>query len=172
MKKEVNFLALKKQSISLWFVSNNDIGGFVVDQDIRWVQRFSNYTKALVQLQEAVDLSKQRPLSRLEKQGLIQCFEYTHELAWKTLKDFLESSGVSDLFGSKDVTRQAFKLGIISQGETWMHMVQSRNQTSHIYDEKTVEQILSIILDKYMPEFCLLQIALDTLKMKNNEKTI
>ena len=85
-----------------------------MDRDIRWFQRFSNYNKALEQLQEAVTLSKTRPLSKLEKQGLIQCFEYTHELAWKTLKDFLETHGVSELFGSKDVTREAFKLGILS----------------------------------------------------------
>jgi nucleotidyltransferase substrate binding protein (TIGR01987 family) len=81
--------------------------------DIRWQQRFSNYTKALEQLSDAVSLSRKRGLSKLEKQGLIQAFEYTHELAWKVLKDFLESRGKSDLYGSKDVTREAFRLGII-----------------------------------------------------------
>lgn len=121
--------------------------------DIRWIQRLSNYSKAFEQLQEAVNLSKIRNLSKLEKQGLIQCFEYTHELAWKTLKDFLEAHGTVDLFGSKDAVRQAFKLGILSNGEVWMNMIKSRNQTSHIYDEKIVEQIATQILESYFSEF-------------------
>ena len=137
-----------------------------MDLDIRWLQRFSHYNSALSQLKEAVDLSKTRPLSKLEKQGLIQCFEYTHELAWKTLKDFLENQGFIDLFGSKDATRQAFKLGIISQGETWMNMIKSRNQTSHLYDEKAVEEIITLILEKYFSEFLLLNIKMEELKEK------
>lgn len=124
--------------------------------DIRWTQRLSNYNKAFEQLQEAVNLSKIRELSNLEKQGLIQCFEYTHELAWKTLKDFLESHGAVDLFGSKDAIRQAFKLGILSNGEVWMNMIKSRNQTSHIYDEKTAEEIMTLIVDSYFSEFAFL----------------
>ncbi len=79
------------------------------EQDIRWQQRFNNYTKALAQLRDAVTLAQQRSLSKLEQQDLIQGFEFTHELAWKTLKDFLEHRGVLDLYGSKDATRQAFK---------------------------------------------------------------
>jgi nucleotidyltransferase substrate binding protein (TIGR01987 family) len=135
-------------------------------QDVRWIQRFSNYNKAFQQLQEAVDLSKTRPLSKLEKQGLIQCFEYTHELAWKTLKDFLESRGGSELFGSKDVTRQAFQLGLIANGNVWMNMIKSRNQTSHIYDEKAVEEIISLILIEYFFEFQSLLGSLNKLKSK------
>ena len=139
-----------------------------MDRDIRWLQRFSHYSKALEQLEEAVNLSKTRPLSNLEKQGLIQCFEYTHELAWKTLKDFLETRGVVDLFGSKDATRGAFKLGILSEGEIWMNMIKSRNQTSHLYDEKVVEEIISIILNKYFHEFKLLNVKLGELKQKES----
>jgi nucleotidyltransferase substrate binding protein (TIGR01987 family) len=82
-------------------------------QDIRWIQRFNHFKKAFSQLKEAVELSEQRPLSKLEQQGLIQAFEYTHELAWKTLKDFLEERGVQNLYGSKDATRAAFKCGLI-----------------------------------------------------------
>ena len=82
--------------------------------DIRWQQRFSNYQKALAQLNRFVT----RPdLNELEEQGLIQCFEYTHELAWKTLRDFLENSGNTAIFGSKDATREAFKLGLLEDGE-------------------------------------------------------
>lgn len=121
--------------------------------DIRWIQRLSNYSKAFEQLQEAVNLSKIRKLSKLEKQGLIQCFEYTHELAWKTLKDFLEAHGTVGLFGSKDAVRQAFKLGILANGVVWMNMIKSRNQTSYTYDEKAIDDIASLILDSYFSEF-------------------
>ena len=123
------------------------------EQDIRWQQRFNNYTKALGQLREAVVLAQQRPLSKLEQQGLIQGFEFTHELAWKTLKDFLENRGVQDLYGSKDVTRHAFKVGLIEKGQVWMDMIQSRNLTSHTYNEATAAQIAAAILNDYFLEF-------------------
>ena len=139
-----------------------------MNRDIRWLQRFSNYSKALEQLREAVNLTQRRPLSKLEKQGVIQCFEYTHELAWKTLKDLLETHGVSDLFGSKDATREAFRLGILIEGETWMDMIQSRNQTSHLYDEKLVEKITNLILKKYFLEFDFLDKKLQELKQKES----
>lgn len=138
-----------------------------MDQDVRWKQRLSNYSKALVELQSAIDLSKMRSLTRLEKQGLIQCFEYTHELAWKTLKDFLEAQGSTEIFGSRDATREAFKLGLLSDGEIWMEMIKSRNLTSHIYDEATVNEIASIIIDKYFPRFLVLNTSLNTLKERH-----
>ena len=132
--------------------------------DIRWIQRFNHFTKALTQLQEAVALAQQRPLSKLEEQGLIQAFEFTHELAWNTLKDFLESRGVQNLYGSKDSTREAFKAGLIENGEAWMDMIQSRNLTSHTYDEATAAQIASAIRNTYFAEFDMLRIKLEELK--------
>ena len=117
--------------------------------DIRWIQRFNNFIKAFSQLKEAVELAQQRPLSKLEAQGLIQAFEYTHELAWNTLKDFLESRGIRNLYGSKDATREAFKTGLIENGEIWMDMINSRNLTSHTYNEATAAKIVSAILDAY-----------------------
>jgi len=114
-------------------------------QDIRWIQRFTHFVKALSQLKEAVELAQQRPLSRLEAQGMIQAFEFTHELAWNTLKDFLEDRGVQGLYGSKDASRAAFKAGLIENGEAWMDMIQSRNLTTHTYDEATAAQIISAV---------------------------
>lgn len=134
------------------------------DQDTRWIQRFNSFTKALGQLQDAVTLSKIRPLSRLEEQGMIQAFEYTHELAWKTMKDFLEEKGNNSLFGSKDVTRAAFKLGIIEDGEIWMDMIKSRNQTSHTYNEEVAVQIVNSIINHYFNNFMLLHEKLNRLK--------
>jgi nucleotidyltransferase substrate binding protein (TIGR01987 family) len=136
----------------------------MTSQDIRWIQRLNHFNKAFSQLKEAVELAQQRPLSKLEEQGLIQAFEYTHELAWNTLKDFLESRGARDLYGSKDVTREAFKRGLIGNGETWMDMIENRNLTSHTYDEAVASQIIYAILNAYFKEFESLQIKLDKLK--------
>lgn len=123
------------------------------DQDIRWMQRFNHFTQAFEQLDRAVDLARRRPLSELEEQGLIQAFEYTHELAWNTLKDFLENSGVHPLYGSKDSTREAFKRGLIDNGEVWMDMIKSRNLTSHTYNRQIAVAIAGDIRNRYHAAF-------------------
>jgi nucleotidyltransferase substrate binding protein (TIGR01987 family) len=123
------------------------------NKDIRWIQRFNNYCKALSQLENAVLLSKERELSNLEEQGLIQSFEYTHELAWKTLKDFLNDKGNNEIYGSKDATREAFKYDLIINGEIWMDMISSRNKTSHTYNEETANSIVLAIITDYYQEF-------------------
>lgn len=134
------------------------------NQDIRWLQRFQNYQKALAQLTQAVDLSSQRALSKLEQQGLIQGFEYTHELAWNTLKDFLEARGAAAIFGSRDTTRAAFTAGLIDQGEVWMQMIQSRNQSTHTYNEEMMTQIVTAVIQTYMAEFTKLQSKFEQLR--------
>ncbi len=134
------------------------------NKDIRWIQRFNNFGKAFTQLTEAVELSKERELSNLEQQGLIQAFEYTHELAWNTLKDFLESRGNQNLYGSRDTSREAFKTGLIKNGETWMNMIKNRNQTTHTYDEATATEIVNAITSSYFAEFQELQTRLAKLK--------
>jgi nucleotidyltransferase substrate binding protein (TIGR01987 family) len=135
-------------------------------QDIRWIQRANQFDKAFSQLKEAVELAGRRQLSRLEAQGLIQGFEYTHELAWKTLKDFLEARGVRELYGSRDSTRAAFRASLIENGDTWMDMIQSRNLTTHTYNEATAAQIVAAILESYFAEFQALQIRLASLKLE------
>ncbi|MEK7728889.1 MAG: nucleotidyltransferase substrate binding protein [candidate division KSB1 bacterium] len=121
--------------------------------DIRWIQRLNNFNKAFEQLAEAVALAAQRELSKLEAQGLIQTFEYTHELAWNTLKDFLESRGAQKMYGSKDASREAVKAGLLENGETWMAMINSRNRTAHTYDEATAEEIVAAVKNFYFAEF-------------------
>lgn len=123
------------------------------DPDVRWRQRLQSFRKAFGQLSGAVDLAEKRGLSNLEQQGLIQAFEFTHELAWNTLKDFLQSRGTIELYGSKDATRAAFAKGLISDGEPWMDMIQSRNRTSHTYNEETANQITKAIISSYRGEF-------------------
>lgn len=137
--------------------------------DVRWHQRFENYCKALSLLNEAIEIMNEKQLSSLEKQGVIQAFEYTHELAWKTLKDFLVSRGTIDLFGSRDVVRESFQLGLIENGEMWMEMIKSRNLTSHTYNEVTADEIIKLIHDQYFDEFVLLKNKLSSQKEKERE---
>ena len=132
----------------------------MVPVETRWQQRFSNFRRAFGQLSQAVELSKQRELSDLERQGLIQAFEFTHELSWKTLKDFLAARGVSDLYGSKDTTREAFSQGLISQGDLWMAMIRHRNLSTHTYDEATIQDIVSAVQRDYIHAFASLEEAL------------
>lgn len=117
----------------------------MANADILWQQRFENYSRALARLNAAVALAHERPLSDLERQGLIHAFEFTHELSWKTLKDFLTSRGVADLFGSKDTTREAFAQGLIDDGECGMAMI---------------NEIAVAVTDSYQQAFQQLQSAL------------
>lgn len=125
-------------------------------QDIRWQQRFTNYLSALSALTEAVDLSRERPLSNLEQQGLIQAFEFTHELAWKVLKDYLEYQGIVDLVGSRDASRSAFQNGLIDDGDAWMKMIEARNLTSHTYNLSVAQFVVENILVRFYPAFMLM----------------
>lgn len=122
-------------------------------QDVRWKQRFHNYTKAFQALTEAVELSQHRSLSALEQQGLIQSFEFTHELAWKMMKDYLEYQGISNVVGSRDASRFAFQNALINDGEVWMQMIVARNQTSHTYNIKIAQAVVDSILNQFYPAF-------------------
>jgi len=135
-------------------------------KDIRWIQRFNNFSKAFAQLKDGVELAKKRKLSKLEEQGLIQSFEYTHEMAWNTMKDFLEERGVQNLYGSKDTTREAFKAELIKNGEIWMDMIKSRNLTSHTYNEETALAIASATVHPYFDEFASFHARMDKLKQE------
>lgn len=124
-----------------------------MSEDIRWKQRFDNYLRAFATLRRAVDLARQRDLSELEQQGLIQGFEFTHELAWNVLKDYLENAGISGIIGSKGATREAFKNGLIHDGESWMEMIKSRNLSFHTYNQDTAEEVVTNILSRFYPAF-------------------
>ena len=117
---------------------------------IRWQQRFSNYNRALAQLETFVEPPA---LNEREQQGLIKVFEYTFELAWNTLRDLLRSQGNTTLLGSRDTLREAFRLGLIDAGESWMLMIQDRNLTSHSYNRATADAIAAHILNSYLPCF-------------------
>jgi nucleotidyltransferase substrate binding protein (TIGR01987 family) len=137
-------------------------------EDIRWEQRFENYLKALDKLKQSIDYVKNDfatkkdslgnnveaiVLSEIIKEGLIQRFEYTHELAWNVMKDYAEYQGNFTIGGSRDASREAFQLNLISDGHLWMDMIGSRNKTSHTYNEATANEIFEKIVEKYYPAF-------------------
>lgn len=124
-----------------------------METDIRWIQRYQNFLRALATLGRGVALSHQRSLNELEQQGLIQGFEFTHELAWNVLKDFLENQGIMGLIGSRDATRSAFQNGLLVDGDIWMDMIRARNLTSHTYQLEIATEIVGDIRSKYYPAF-------------------
>lgn len=121
-----------------------------MQNDFRWKQRFDNYRRALSQLQKFIDKGT---LNELELQGLIQAFEYTYELAWNVMKDFLAEKGYQNIYGSRDAITQSFKLDLVSDGEGWMNMFKDRNQTSHTYNEEVATEISNNILNVYFSLF-------------------
>jgi nucleotidyltransferase substrate binding protein (TIGR01987 family) len=135
--------------------------------DNRWHQRLSNYNKALNKLENAVEfinisfldenekkiMDLGLVLDEMIKEGLIQRFEYTHELAWNLMKDYAEYQGYNNVGGSRDATREALQLKIIEDGEIWMDMIQSRNKTTYTYNEATANEIYHKILEEYFPLF-------------------
>ena len=127
--------------------------------DVRWLQRLDNYERALATLQRALSLAAERSLSELEKQGLIQAFEFTHELSWLLLKDFLVDQRVSGISGSRDAVREAVVRELISAGSevTWMAMIRSRNLTSHTYNPSVAQDIAALIRKRYAQELTALQ---------------
>ena len=130
-------------------------------KDIRWQQRHINYAKALAQLKRFIDKGE---LSDLEAQGLIKAFEYTYELAWKTLGDLLNDLGFEDIIGPRPIIEESFNQGIIHHGKSWLDMIKSRNLTSHTYNTETADQIVKEVVAVYYPLFCQLDISLNKLK--------
>jgi nucleotidyltransferase substrate binding protein (TIGR01987 family) len=137
-------------------------------EDIRWEQRFSNYLKALEKLKQSIEYiqhdyevkkntllnaKEEVILNEILKEGLIQRFEYTHELAWNVMKDYAEYQGNPNVGGSRDATREAFQLQLIANGHLWMDMISSRNKTSHTYNEDTANAIYEKIVNEYYPAF-------------------
>ena len=118
-------------------------------EDIRWVQRLANYERARLRLTSAVELAATRELSDLEKQGLIQAFEFVFELSWNVMKDYFLYQGNPAITGSRDAIRTAFKNGLIADGEGWMEMIKSRNQSAHTYNESVANEITEKILQSY-----------------------
>ena len=127
------------------------------NNDIRWIQRLSNYDKAVARLRNAASIIANEKhfdndTDDLLKEGLIQRFEYTQELAWKVMKDYEEYQGYTDVQGSRDAIRKALQMGII-EDTAWMSTISSRNLTSHCYDEEEFNTVFNKIIYDYIPIF-------------------
>ena len=128
-------------------------------EDVRWKQRFQNFCKELSNLEAALSITNP---SSLEKTGAIKHFEMTAELAWNTMKDYLEEQGEKDMTGSYDAIKTAFKNGLIKDGESWIRMIKSRNLTSHLYNEPLSDDILQDIRTGYLSLFRQLKATLQS----------
>lgn len=131
------------------------------NQDVRWQQRFSNYKKAVEKLSKAVEALKDsiskknnnvKDIDLLQREGLIQRFEYTHELAWNVIADYAKYQGYQDIKGSRDAVRYGLKANLISSNK-WLNMIYDRNLTSHTYDDDNVYEIMIHIIQDYYPLF-------------------
>lgn len=119
--------------------------------DIRWKQRFQNFDRAFVLLRQAMEAGP-GALNQLEKEGVIQRFEYCFELAWKTLKDYLEESGfVFATLTPRQVLKEGFAAKIIADGQVWIDMLDHRNLLSHTYDQANFERAVEAIDARYLP---------------------
>ena len=116
-----------------------------------WEQRLDSYHKALARLAEIVGASKKRALNEFERDGLVQRFEFTHELSWKLMKAYAEYQGFDGIGGSRDATRKAFEMSLISDGQSWMDMIKSRNETSHNYDGSMADDVVDSIINRFYP---------------------
>ena len=121
-----------------------------MNEDIRWIQRFNNYTYAVKLLEQVINLKE---LDIFQQAGMIQFFEMCSELSWKLMKDYLEEQGFNELKTTREAIKQAFNSGIIKDGHSWMELLSDRNLTSHIYNEVASQQIVELIRHKYYPMF-------------------
>lgn len=120
------------------------------DEKPRWLYRFDNFQRAYDRLQEALKQAEEQGLTQLEKEGVIQRFEFTTELAWKTMKDYLEHQNlVLTQITPRTVVREAFAAKLIGDGQTWMDMLDARNKLSHMYDLAVFEQVIEDIRKHY-----------------------
>ncbi len=119
-----------------------------MDKGIRWRQRFVNFEKSLKLLEQALAI---KTPDIFQKAGTIQFFETTYDLAWKTLKDWLEDEGFAEIASPRAVIKKAFEVGVIKNGHTWMNLIGDRNITAHTYDEEKVSEVENAINERYYP---------------------
>lgn len=135
------------------------------ERDIGWKQRFENYSKTYISLLESDDALKKEPDNGFIKDSVIQRYEYTIELAWKVMKDYLEEQGFIDVSSPKKVIRKAFEVSLIQDGSAWIAALNGRNITIHAYDETKENEIIKDISEKYI---LLFRDLFDEMNKENN----
>lgn len=133
------------------------------NSDIRWKQRFQNFEKAIGHLADALEIENP---DLLQKAGIIQFFEMSYELAWNTLKDYLEEQGFIDVKSPRSALKKGFEVGLIEDGHLWMELLLDRNLTAHTYDEEKATEVEELIHEKYFP---ILNQLYEILKEKNSD---
>ena len=118
-----------------------------MNKDIRWKQRFQNFDRAFIFLSKSCQLEV---YDELQGAGLVQSFEFTFELAWKTLKDYMQDQGLEVQF-PREVIKQAFTAQLIEDGKLWIEMLDKRNELTHTYNQEQAEKAVRIIRNKYFP---------------------
>jgi nucleotidyltransferase substrate binding protein (TIGR01987 family) len=134
------------------------------NQDIRWKQRFQNFSKSMHHLESALQIPNP---DIVQKAGIIQFFEMSFELAWNMVKDYLEEQGFVDIKSPRNALKKAFEVGIIKNGHDWMDLLIDRNLTAHTYDDQKATEMEQLIKNKYFP---LLNALYNTFKQKADEK--
>lgn len=129
--------------------------------DIRWAQRYDNFQRAVINLEEALAQTAERGPGKLERQGIVKAFEVAYELAWKTLQDYLRYQGYEEITGPRAVLRLAFSERLIQDGELWGAMHRSRNEGAHIYSDTIAETLEQDIRNHYAAPLRLLADELD-----------
>lgn len=119
-----------------------------MEDECAWIKRLNSYSSAFQLLNSALQLTQPNDL---EKDGIIHRFEFTHELAWKLMKDYLEYEGIVGITGSRSATREAFNKGLITDGQIWMDMIESRNKTVHTYLKEILISEYELITESYFP---------------------
>ena len=139
-----------------------------MNQDVRWKQRFENFERGFVLLNSALEGRTLDQLSQLEQEGVIQRFEYTFELAWKTLKDYLENAGVTlDQITPRSVIKAAFAAKLIDDGQAWIDMLTHRNLMSHTYDCTKFQEVVAALKDRYLAKLEAMYLLLKSQKLES-----
>lgn len=136
----------------------------MANEDIRWIQRFRNFTKSMNYLEEALQIAHP---DIVQKAGIIQFFEMSFELAWNMVKDYLEEQGFVDVKSPRSALKKAFEMNILENGHDWMDLLQDRNLTAHTYNEEKATEMEQLIQNKYFP---LLKALHNSFKQKIDEK--
>mgnify|MGYP002860247249 FL=1 len=132
----------------------------------KWLERLSIFSNAVARLAEVIELRKQRPLNQFECDSLIKRFEFSYEMAWKLMMSYEKENGITELLGSKDVVRQAYRMSLIENGEAWLEMIDDRNKTSHLYDEEMAADVIDEIVNTYYALFFELKSKMDEIADK------
>jgi len=134
------------------------------NQDVRWKQRFQNFTKSMHYLEQALEIPNP---DIVQKAGIIQFFEMSFELAWNMMKDYLEEQGFLEIKSPRSALKKAFETGLIDNGYDWMDLLLDRNLTAHTYDEEKASYMEQLIQHKYFP---LLKALYNSFNQKVNDK--